>query len=124
MDETSVIINNYSPSWIKRIKEKLFRWIRLTNRPVVKVYAGYGGNGQLVVYGHVLRISPLPRKKYRQNIWTNTFSLIRLFMVRPIALARVQLEFNGQKVANTAERDGFFRLQWEPAKCRNRAGIK
>lgn len=37
-------------------------------------------------------------------------------MVKPVALARVQLEFNGQKISNTAEKDGFFRLQWEPEK--------
>lgn len=115
MEESTIINNNYSPPWRKRLKERIFRWIRLTNRPVVKVYNGYGSNGQIVVYGHVLRVSPLPRKKYRQNIWTNTLALIRLFMVRPIPMARVQVEFNGDLITNTAEKDGFFRLQWTPA---------
>ncbi len=78
---------------MNRLKEKLFHWIRLTNRPVVKVYHGYGGNGELVVFGHILRISPLPRKRYRKNIWTNTLALIRLFMVKTIAFARVKTRF-------------------------------
>jgi phosphatidate phosphatase APP1 len=115
MEESTIINNNYSPPWIKRLKERLFRWIRLTNRPVVKVYNGYGGNGELIVYGHVLHVSPLPRKKYRRNIWTNTLALIRLFMIKPIPKARVLLEFNGEKISNIAETDGFFRLQWKPA---------
>ncbi|MBO9570977.1 MAG: DUF2183 domain-containing protein, partial [Chitinophagaceae bacterium] len=115
MDESTVINNNYSLPFFKRIREMLFRWIRLTNRPVVKVYHGYGGNGEMVVFGHVLSLSPLPRKKYRQNIWTNTFALIRLFMVKPIAGARVQLLYEGNIIENTAESDGFFRLQWKPA---------
>lgn len=116
MDESTIINNNYSPPWIKRLKEKLFRAFRLTNRPVVKVYNGYGGDGQLVVYGHVLKLSPLPRKKYRKNILTNTFALIRLFMVKPVPKARVELRFNGDLVTNTAEKDGFFKFQWSPLK--------
>src|SRR5688500_1111688 len=101
MDQSTLSNNNYSPPWMKRLKESLYHWIRLTNRPVVKVYHGYGGNGQIIVYGHVLRISPLPRKKYRQNIWTNTLALIRLFIVKPIALAKVELTFNGEVIKNT-----------------------
>src|SRR5688500_6999775 len=84
MDQSTVINNKYSPPLIKKIREKLFHWIRLTNRPVVKVYNGYGGNGEIIIYGHVLILSPLPRKKYRRNIWTNTLALLRLFIIKPI----------------------------------------
>lgn len=114
MDESAVINNNYSLPFLKKWKERLFRWIRLTNRPVVKVYHGYGADGELVVFGHVFKVSPLPRKKYRQNIWTNTFALVRLFMVKPISCARVELRFQGQSVQKEAEKDGFFRFQWAP----------
>jgi phosphatidate phosphatase APP1 len=116
MDESVIIDNNYSPPFIKRLKERLFRWIRLTNRPRVKVYHGYGGDGELVVFGHVLKVSPLPRKRYRQNIWTNTFALIRLFMVKPIANAKVQLKFQGETVEKETQSDGFFRFEWRPHK--------
>lgn len=116
MDESIITNNNYSLPFIKRWKEKLFRWIRLTNTPVVKVYHGYGSDGQLVVFGHVLKVSPLPRKKYRRNIWTNTFALIRLFMVKPIPQAKLRLEFQGETVEKAAEQDGFFRFQWTPYK--------
>jgi phosphatidate phosphatase APP1 len=114
MDESAVINNNYSPPFIKRLKEKLFRWMRLTTRPTVRVYHGYGANGQLVVFGHVLKVSPLPRKTFRNNVFTNTFALIRLFIVKPIPHARVTLQFNGEAIHHTAEKDGFFRFQWSP----------
>lgn len=116
MDESIITNNYYSPPFLKKWKEKLFRWIRLTSRPVVKVYHGYGSDGKLVVFGHVLKVSPLPRKKYRRNVWTNTLALIRLFMVKPIASARLRLHFDGESVVKSAEKDGFFRFEWTPFK--------
>lgn len=116
MDESLIVNNNYSPPFIKKIKEKLFLLLRLTGRPVVKVYHGYGGDGRLVVFGHVLKVSPLPRKKYRKNVWTNTFALLRLFMVKPIPSAALTLHFDGQTYKKSTEKDGFFRFEWTPAR--------
>jgi phosphatidate phosphatase APP1 len=78
------------------------------------VYHGYGANGKLVIFGHVLKVSPLPRKTYRNSVFTNTFALIRLFIVRPVPLAKITLQFGGDVIHHTAERDGFFRIQWSP----------
>ena len=114
MDESDISNNNYSPPFIKKVKEKLFSWMRLTNRPVVKVYRSYGGNGKIVVMGHVLKVSTLPRVKYRRNFWTNTLALIRLFIVKPIPRAKVSIIFQDEKLEQIAEEDGFFRFQWSP----------
>jgi phosphatidate phosphatase APP1 len=114
MDQPPYSNNNYSPPFLKKWREKLFHWIRLTNRPVVKVYNGYGGNGEITVFGHVLSLSPLPRKRFRQNIWTNTFALIRMFMVKPVPKAKVRMVYEGETMENTAENDGFFRFQFRP----------
>jgi len=114
MDQSTIINNNYSRSFINRLKENLYRWIRLSNKPVIKVYHGYGNADELVVFGHVLALSPLPRKKYRKNIWTNTLALVRLFMVQPLSMVSVEAHFNGQIIGGTAEKDGFFRFQWKP----------
>ncbi len=114
MDESIITNNNYSPPFVKRIKERLFYWMRLTNRPIVKVYHGYGGNGEIVVFGHVLKTSPLPRVKYRRNFWTNTMALIRLFIVKPIPNAKVTITFQGETLEQATESDGFFRFQWSP----------
>ena len=107
--------NNYSPPFIKKMRERLYRWFRLTGRPVVKVYNGYGNADELVLFGHVLSLSPLPRKKYRRNVLTNTLALLRLFMVKPLPLVNVELHFNNEIITGAAERDGFFRFQWKPS---------
>jgi phosphatidate phosphatase APP1 len=41
-------------------------------------------------------------------------ALLRLFMVRPLANATVQLEWNGQTCLTHTESDGFFRFEWNP----------
>jgi phosphatidate phosphatase APP1 len=95
--------------------EKLFHLFRLTRVPTVKVYRGYGHAGHITVYGQVFHQSALPRKKYRQNLWTNTFALLRLFMVHPYPNATVRLKWNEQVLEATSEKDGFFRIEWDPS---------
>ncbi|MEO8583843.1 MAG: phosphatase domain-containing protein [Flavitalea sp.] len=115
MEQTTIFNNNSSQPLLKKWREKILRWFRLTNRPTLKVYQGYGTDRELHVFGHVLQISPLPRKKYRGNIWTNTFALIRLFMVKPMPLIKLKLLFNGELVEGESQLDGFFKFQWTPA---------
>lgn len=85
-------------------------WMRLTNQPSVKVYRGFGSDRQLTIHGTVFRQSALPRKKYRNSLWVNVFSLIRLFLVRPYPYATVQVDFGGQVVETQADADGYFRV--------------
>lgn len=114
MDQSVNSSNNSSPTFFSKLQENIFRWIRLTGRPSVFVYHGYGNGEECVIFGHALSRSPLPRKKYRRNLWTNTLALIRLFMVKPLPFARLELRFQGRSLAGTAEKDGFFRFQWQP----------
>ncbi len=114
MDQTGIIHSNkHSLPLIKKIKGFLFGLFRLNPKPVIKLYNGYGGNGELNVFGHVFAVSPLPRKKYRKNIITNMFALIRLFMVKPISNATVRLKFGNKTVEAISEKDGFFKLHWK-----------
>ena len=69
---------------------------------------------QLIVYGQVLKLSPLPRKKYNSNWLTNTFSLLRLFMVRPRANAKVRMKWGDQILETQTTADGFFHFEWKP----------
>jgi len=96
------------------LNKKLLQWLRLTKDPVVKVYNGYGHNDRLVVYGHVLGLSPLPGKRFTKNILINAFSLLRLFMVRPYSGAIVTLNWDGKTHQANTEDDGFFRIEWKP----------
>lgn len=88
--------------------------LRISNRPVVKVYRGFGTATQLTIQGHVLRRSPLPRNRYRQNFWVNTFAVLRLFMVRPYPNALVRLHGTADVRETRTDADGFFRFEWTP----------
>jgi len=102
------------PFWI-RWRQKLLHLFRLTDEPVVKVYHGFGNEKHLSVFGHVFRFSPIPRKHYSRNFLTNTFALLRLFMVKPYRKAHVMLQWQETVLYTRAEKDGFFRFDWEVA---------
>lgn len=101
-------------SFYEKLKRKLLILFRLSNDPVVKVYHGYGTPTLMIIFGHVFSLSPLTRKKYRQNFWTNTFALLRSFMVVRIPAARVRMQWGNNIYETTTANDGFFRFEWQP----------
>jgi len=103
-------------SFWEKLEKKLLHLFKLTNHPVVKVYHGYGNTAQMIVFGHVFSLSPLPRKKYRKNFWTNTFALLRSFMVIRIPNATVRMVFGDTVCEARTASDGFFRFEWHPEK--------
>lgn len=84
---------------------------RLNHHPVIRVYNGYGSADKIIVFGHVLKLSPYLRKTYRQNRIVNGFSMLRLFMVRPYKYAKISMEWEGTWLYTTAQDDGFFRFE-------------
>src|SRR3954465_11038400 len=100
-------------SFYEKVKRKVLLLFRLCNDPVVKVYHGYGTPSLMIVFGHVFSLSPLPRKKYHQNFWTNTFALLRSFMVVKVPGAAVRMIWGGVVCETTTAKDGFFRFEWK-----------
>lgn len=100
-------------SFLDKLEKKFLYLFRLTNEPVVKVYHGYGNVSQMIVFGHVFSLSPLPRKKYRKNFWTNTFALLRSFMVIRMPGVSVRMVWGGTVCETTTAKDGFFRFEWK-----------
>lgn len=96
-------------SWQTRV----LNWLGLTNEPVVRVYHGYGQNDQLMIHGHVLRLSPLPRKKYRKSVLHNTLALLRLFVVKPYAGVDVCMNWESETFYTKTDEDGFFKFNWK-----------
>lgn len=94
-------------------KEKLLNLFRLSAVPRVKVYHGYAHNGCFTVFGHVLRLTSFPRRKYRNGIIRNTLALLRLFFVKPYACINVELEWKGRKHTAETDKDGFYKIEWE-----------
>ena len=98
----------------EKIESGLLRWFRLTNKPVVRLYTGYGNKTHCFLYGHVFSLSPLPRKSYRQHFLINAFALLRLFMVKTKKGAVLQFTWEEKKYLTTSETDGFFKFEWQP----------
>lgn len=101
-------------SFLQRVKSRCLLIFRLTNKPVIKLYVGYGNKTHCFLYGHVLALSPLPRKKHRNNFLLNSLSLLRLFMVKPIGGANVQFKWGSSVYTTKSEKDGFFKFEWMP----------
>jgi phosphatidate phosphatase APP1 len=97
---------------LTRIKQKILRILRLSRRPLIRVYNGYGSSEKIIVFGHVLKLSPLMRKTYRQVWIINIFSMLRLFMVKPYKNAKLSMEWEGQTKYCESQDNGFFRFEW------------
>lgn len=96
---------------LNKLKNRFFQLLRLTNDPVVKVYHGYGNDDKIVLFGHVFSLSPIERKKFNSNFWTNALSMIRSFMLIPIPNARVRAVWNNITFEDKTAHDGFFRIE-------------
>jgi len=101
---------------IKKLSQWFFKLVRLNNNPAVKLYAGFGNNTHCFVSGHALARSPFDRKTHRNNFLYDTLSLLRLFMVKPIAAATLQMQWDDKTYCMEAESDGFFTFEWQPSK--------
>jgi phosphatidate phosphatase APP1 len=92
----------------------ILHWLGIENRTHIRVYRGFGGAEQMEIFGHVLSWGPLPVTRYSRFALFNMLALLRLFLVKPLAGATVQLQWEGRVIAGTTEKDGFFHLKWQP----------
>ena len=83
------------------------------NEATVRVYHGYGHMHNLIVLGHVLTKKLKTRHNYTNNVFSNAMYLFRLFLVRPVAAAHVQLQWRGQLLDSKTETDGFYKFEWK-----------
>lgn len=95
------------------LMHSIYKLLHISDKPSVKVYHGYGDNKQVLVYGHLFRLSPTGRKRYRKNFITNTFALLRLFVIKPYRNTRVRINWYGKEITTTTATDGFFKLEWD-----------
>ena len=95
------------------LRSRIYRFFGITRQIVIKVYHGYGHADQLVIYGQVLRQSPLPRRRYSKSVLNNTWALLRLFMVKPYPFAKLETNWQGRKLTTEADKDGFFKFEWK-----------
>lgn len=97
-----------------KLIHNLLTTLRITTRPAIKAYDGYGDDKEILIYGHVFRISPLPRQRFRHNFFLNLFAVIRLFIVRTRRRAKVRAELGDEVIHTVTDDEGFFKLEWRP----------
>jgi phosphatidate phosphatase APP1 len=111
MTESGYKHTEKKPSLWGRFKRKLLGWLRLSDHPVIRVYNSYGNETHIIIHGHVLAFSPMPRKRYRKFFVTNTLAVLRLFMVKPFKGVTLTLNWLGTEYESCSETDGFFRFE-------------
>lgn len=110
----SVLYKEKKISLLKKFRKWIYYLFRIKDKPVVKIYNGYGNNNKIVVMGHAVKISPMSRKKYRSNWITNTFAILRLFMVKTYSGASLILKWDNMEYRTLSEKDGFFIFDISP----------
>ncbi len=115
--QTSVELNKVKKvSFLNRLKNHFYLRFRLSNYPVIKIYNGYGNQEHLIIFGHILSLSSMPRRTFRKDFFINFFSMLRLFMIKVYSGATVKLEWDGATYETKSQDDGFFRFEWSPGK--------
>jgi phosphatidate phosphatase APP1 len=79
---------------------------------VLQVYHGYGHSMNLTLLGNVYKGKPARERKYTKNIFSNIYRLIQLFFIKPVADARIVLQWQGIELETRTEKDGFFKFEW------------
>lgn len=89
----------------------MWHLLRINTSTTIKAYRGFANNNSIVLYGHVLKISPVTRRHFRKNFLINLLALIRLFIVKPVPRALLCVEFAAKTYYTNSEDDGFFRFE-------------
>lgn len=79
----------------------------------IRVYHGYGHKDNLVIYGHALAGKAAKPSRFTGNIFINIIHLVKLFFIKPISNAKVQLHWHDQIILSTTALDGFFKFEWK-----------
>lgn len=102
-------------NWFKRWAKSRFRYV---DYPFLLSYRGYGNTGSLVVQGHVFRGMAISKPRRRYTPWKNFVNLLKMFLIRTIPEARVELEIEGQRYYQEADENGFFEFEVEEHRLR------
>jgi len=99
--------------FLSTIKEWFYNQLYITRKPVIRVYNGYANQQAFFLFGHVLKQSPLTHKQFRQNFLSNTFSVIRLFLVKPFPHTDITIHWQNERIVTTTDENGFFKINWK-----------
>lgn len=82
------------------------------SKKFVKIYHGYGHQHDMLLYGHLFTHPTVTRKRYSRNVFSNIIYLLRLFFIKTVPCAPVELHWGNQLIQQKTERDGFIKFEW------------
>ncbi|WP_420386947.1 App1 family protein [Roseivirga sp.] len=86
---------------------------RFVDYPFILAYLGYGNMNQLILQGHVFQGMALSNPEKRASTWRNIISLIKMFLVKTVRKARVQLQIGEEYYEVKTNEGGFFEFSIE-----------
>lgn len=97
-------------NWLQKWLKSQFRFV---DYPFLIAYRGMGNEQVCYIQGHVLKGMAIRMPSKTSSTWQNLLSMLKLFMVRTVQGARVELRFNGQTYVSASNAQGFVEFQIE-----------
>ncbi|WP_417609028.1 App1 family protein [Owenweeksia hongkongensis] len=97
-------------NWLKRWIKSRFRYV---DYPFLLAYRGYGNRDKFILQGHVFRGMAMTKPKRHNTAWKNFVALIKMFLVRTVPDAQVNLILGSKKFNISTREDGFFEFEIE-----------
>src|SRR6185369_8879355 len=82
-------------------------------KAALKLYHGYGHQQNMVIYGHSFAWKSAVPRKLSKSWLVNIWRVLRLFFVKPLPCARLQMHWQDQLIQTQSEDDGFFKFEWK-----------
>ncbi len=93
---------------LKRWLKSRFRYV---DYPFLQGFRGFGNSDYYFVQGHVFRGMAMAKPRRRTSAFKNFISLVKMFLVRTIAGAKVELHTGKGIINTTTTEDGFFEFK-------------
>ncbi len=97
-------------NWFVRWLKNRFRFV---DYPFLLAYRGFGNAEKLIVQGHVFRGMAMSKPRKRYSAWRNFVTLIKMFLVRTVPQARVQLKLGAEVFVIHTNASGFYEFKLE-----------
>ncbi|WP_422004084.1 App1 family protein [Roseivirga pacifica] len=86
---------------------------RFVDYPFLLVYRGFGNSQKCHLQGHVFQGMALNKPKKKASAWQNFIALLKMFLVKTVAKAKVEITVNGKHYHTQTNDQGFFDLEIE-----------
>lgn len=95
-------------SWFKRFLKSRFRYV---DYPFVIAFRGFASADVLIVQGYVFKGMAISKPTEKAKSLKNLINLIKMFLVRTVGKAQLELVLNNQNYRSHSNESGFFEFE-------------